>query len=168
MSLLCSQVEEKIKQTHRKYLLQEQLKIIKKVHQTNLSSLCLTDPKSFRRNTWTLKNSGGLQQSTVSVLLRHVLQANSLNPAQLTPKAPFPPRFNLDRPVFYYKQCYLTRMSSEYSRRMQRGCSRCVKMWLIKYSVFFVIRSWVWKRRTKMLLRRSFVKGSKIGRSLSI
>lgn len=34
MSLLCSQVEEKIKQTHRKYLLQEQLKIIKKVEQT--------------------------------------------------------------------------------------------------------------------------------------
>lgn len=33
-SLLCIQVEEKIKQTHRKYLLQEQLKIIKKVEQT--------------------------------------------------------------------------------------------------------------------------------------
>lgn len=31
VSLPCSQVEEKIKQTHRKYLLQEQLKIIKKV-----------------------------------------------------------------------------------------------------------------------------------------
>lgn len=32
--LLCLQVEEKIKQTHRKYLLQEQLKIIKKVEHT--------------------------------------------------------------------------------------------------------------------------------------
>lgn len=31
VSLLRPQVEEKIKQTHRKYLLQEQLKIIKKV-----------------------------------------------------------------------------------------------------------------------------------------
>lgn len=31
VSLLRFQVEEKIKQTHRKYLLQEQLKIIKKV-----------------------------------------------------------------------------------------------------------------------------------------
>ena len=31
LPLLLSQVEEKIKQTHRKYLLQEQLKIIKKV-----------------------------------------------------------------------------------------------------------------------------------------
>lgn len=31
VSPLCFQVEEKIKQTHRKYLLQEQLKIIKKV-----------------------------------------------------------------------------------------------------------------------------------------
>lgn len=36
-SVLCSQVEEKIKQTHRKYLLQEQLKIIKKVDQMVLS-----------------------------------------------------------------------------------------------------------------------------------
>jgi len=43
-SLLCSQVEEKIKQTHRKYLLQEQLKIIKKVLQTTgpVSSACLS------------------------------------------------------------------------------------------------------------------------------
>lgn len=46
--LLCLQVEEKIKQTHRKYLLQEQLKIIKKVEHTSV--LC-----------------GGLQQTWRSI-----------------------------------------------------------------------------------------------------
>lgn len=43
--VLCSQVEEKIKQTHRKYLLQEQLKIIKKVQQEHIcvvrAGLCI-------------------------------------------------------------------------------------------------------------------------------
>lgn len=103
-------MEEKIKQTHRKYLLQEQLKIIKKVRMDG------------RRNGE--MEGGGADPRTETAALLRICSSRSED--QLCEPEP------------------------------------------IKTKNFVaVLRSWVWKKKTKKLSRRNSERDSKTGLSLS-